>query len=302
MANQEHLDILEQGVEIWNQWRQEYPDVQPALSGADLGGARLRDADLSWAHLNEAHLRDADLSGADLCHATLVETDLTRANLTHCFIYGISVWNVKLEGARQDSLIITPKGEPTITVDDLEVAQFIYLLLSHQKLRNVLNAVTAKGVLILGRFGGGGLEVLQAIAAKLREGGYLPILFDFERPRDQDYTETIMTLAGLSHFIIADLSGPSVPQELSHTVPFRSIPLVPIIEKGKKTYSMFPDFMKYPWVIKPPIKFRNIEQLQQLILVKIIPLAEKKQKSRQKQLEKLFPRKQGGEDTKSKTA
>jgi hypothetical protein len=62
--------------------------------------------------------------------------------------------------------------------------------------------------------------------------------------------------------------------------------LVPIIEKGKKTYSMFPDFLKYPWVIKPPIYFTSIEKLQQLISTKIIPLAEKKQQSRQKQLEK----------------
>src|ERR1700730_16004916 len=68
------------------------------------------------------------------------------------------------------------KNEPIITVDDLEVAQFIYLLLNHQKLRNVLNAVTERGVLLLGRFGGGGLEVLQAVAVKLREAQYLPII------------------------------------------------------------------------------------------------------------------------------
>jgi hypothetical protein len=44
------------------------------------------------------------------------------------------------------------------------------------------------GVLILGRFGGGGLEVLESIAGKLRETDYLPLIFNFERPAGRDYT------------------------------------------------------------------------------------------------------------------
>ena len=32
MANQEHLDILKQGVEVWNKWRKEYPKINPDLS------------------------------------------------------------------------------------------------------------------------------------------------------------------------------------------------------------------------------------------------------------------------------
>jgi hypothetical protein len=36
MANQEHLEILHQGVEIWNKWREEKPDIVPDLSGAEL--------------------------------------------------------------------------------------------------------------------------------------------------------------------------------------------------------------------------------------------------------------------------
>lgn len=131
-------------------------------------------------------------------------------HLINCSVHGISVWNAQLEGAMQSNLIITSPDEPIVTVDDLEVAQFIYFLLNHQKLRNVLNAVTERGVLLLGRFGGGGLEVLQAVAAKLREVQYLPIIFDFDRPRSRNYTETVKILAGLSRFIIADLSGPSV--------------------------------------------------------------------------------------------
>ncbi len=49
MANQEHLDILKQGVEVWNEWREENEHVQIDLSSADLYGTNLSSADFSNA-------------------------------------------------------------------------------------------------------------------------------------------------------------------------------------------------------------------------------------------------------------
>jgi hypothetical protein len=312
MANQEHLDILKQGVERWNQWRQEHADIQPdlrdadlsgsdlsgadltyvdfrgaSLSGATLSGANLSDADLSGAilsgatlnyayligadlreanlsdatlieaNLGEAYLigadlREADLSGADLRRATLVETDLTKANLTQCSIYGISVWNVQLQGATQSNLVITSAGEPTITVDNLKIAQFIYLLLNNAEIREVIDTIGQKGVLILGRFTPERKAVLDALREKLRSLNFLPIVFDFERPTTHDFTETIMTLAGLSCFIIADITNPkSSPLELQATVPNYMTPLVPIIQDGEQPFAMFTDLQnRYrDWVL-----------------------------------------------------
>jgi hypothetical protein len=272
------------------------------LSRANLSEARLSEADLSRAHLSEARLSEADLRRADLRRAdlsmarlsgaSLIETDLAKADLTGCSIYGISAWNLNLEGATQSNLIISRYDEPSITIDDLEVAQFIYLLLNYKKLRNVLNAVTERGVLILGRFGDGGLELLQAIAAKLRELNYLPIMFDFDKPESRNFTETIKTLAGLSRFVIADLSGPSVPQELYATVPHFKIPFVPIIEKGRKKYAMFVDILEYPWVLSP-VEFENRAQLLQLLPGEIIDPAEEKHQERQKLLDELFKADEG---------
>ena len=37
-------------------------------------------------------------------------------------------------------LVITRWDEPTITVDNIEVAQFIYLMLHNQKIRDVIDA------------------------------------------------------------------------------------------------------------------------------------------------------------------
>ena len=82
MANQEYLDILKQGVQIWNQWREEHPNIEPDLSEARLCGALLSGANLSEANLFGADLSKATLSKADLSRANLLGTDLSRADLT----------------------------------------------------------------------------------------------------------------------------------------------------------------------------------------------------------------------------
>jgi hypothetical protein len=116
----------------------------------------------------------------------------------------------------------------------------------------------------------------------------LPIIFDFERPQDWNYTETVKTLAGLARFVIADLSGPSVPQELYATVPHFKIPFVPIIEASRKPYSMAVDILEYPWVVRPPITFATIEELLEQMPTKVIAPAEEKYQARQMLLDELF--------------
>jgi uncharacterized protein YjbI with pentapeptide repeats len=53
MANEDHIAQLMRGVAAWNAWREENPDVQPDLSGADLGDEILREANLNGACLDE---------------------------------------------------------------------------------------------------------------------------------------------------------------------------------------------------------------------------------------------------------
>ena len=103
----------------------------------------------------------------------LVETNFEGANLTGCQVYGISAWNVNLTGTQQSDLVITQRDEPVITVDNLEVAQFIFLLLHNEKIRHVIDTITSKAVLILGRFTPERKAVLDAIREALRQRNYL---------------------------------------------------------------------------------------------------------------------------------
>jgi hypothetical protein len=82
MADEEHVALIKQGVEVWNTWRRANPDVLPDLGGADLCGAKLRDTDLTAADLGGADLRGVDLDGAVLTNADLTKADLTNADLT----------------------------------------------------------------------------------------------------------------------------------------------------------------------------------------------------------------------------
>lgn len=88
MANQEHLDVLKQGVNVWNEWRKQHPDIKPDLieadlSGANLIGAHLEEANLEYAHLEGADLSRAHLEGARCCRAFFdAATRLTSVTLS----------------------------------------------------------------------------------------------------------------------------------------------------------------------------------------------------------------------------
>jgi hypothetical protein len=239
--------------------------IRAYLGGANLSGANLSGAKLIGANLIGANLTSADLTDADLSRTSLVETDFTNATITGCRTYGASAWSVTLVGTVQHNLVITKEGEPVVTVDDLEVGQFICLILDNTKIRNVINTITSKGVLILGRFSDPQRKsVLDGLREGLRQFDLLPIVFDFDRPTDKDYTETVQTLAGMSMFVIADLTSPkSTPLELEATVKQCKIPYIPIIDISvdPHPFAMLVDLQKsFHWVL-PTRKYESKEDL-----------------------------------------
>ena len=317
MANEEHFSVLKQGTTAWNTWRNQHPPLQPDLSDTDLSNTNLSNADLTSADLTSANLSEADLSnsnliGADLTSADLTGTNLTGADLsnanlfaanlgganlgganlgganlvgtnlreailTECRIYGVSVWDINLTGALQNNLVITPEDEANIAVDNLKIAQFLYLLLNNKEIRDVINTITTKVVLILGCFTPERKATLDAIRNELRTQDYVPILFDFDHPGSRDITETVTTLARLARFIIADLTGArSIPQELAFIIPaFPSVPVQPLLLSSQREYGMLEHFTKFPWVL-PVYKYSDLSHLLTSFKKRVIDPAEQK--------------------------
>jgi hypothetical protein len=224
------------------------------LYKADLTGARLKGASLFEADLRYAKLKRADLAKALLEHALLIGTKLQGANLKECHVYGTSAWDVEFDRrTKQVNLIITPQSEHAITVDNLKVAQFVYLILNNREIRDVIDTITSKAVLILGRFLPPERKtVLDKVRDALRVRRYVPIVFDFEPSKNRDLTETIQVLANMSRFVIADLTDArSIPQELSHIIPnLPSVPIQPVLAAATDAYAMFDHWRPFPWVLK----------------------------------------------------
>lgn len=163
MANDEHLERLNEGVDAWNAWRKTYPEVRPDLSYAGLRGAKLNGAFLSHAFLSHAflsradlseadlsraflsgailrgadlrytNLRGADLSRADLREANLGYADLSEADLSRAFLSGADLSGANLNGAnaRLATLIGAILGYATLGNADLSRALVYRADLNH---------------------------------------------------------------------------------------------------------------------------------------------------------------------------
>jgi uncharacterized protein YjbI with pentapeptide repeats len=249
------------------------------LNEANLTGANLRGAYLNEANLTRADLRGADLRGANLRGANLNETDLGDADLTGCHIFGVSAWRLTLsEGTKQQNLVITNFGEPQITADNIEVAQFLYLLMHNEKLQSVIDTIGKKGVLLLGRFTEGRIAVLERLREELRKRDFLPIVFNFDKPETKNFTETVRLLAGMSRFVIADITNPrSAPLELQATVPECMVPFIPIQDKNEeeKPFAMLRDLqIAHPDRVLAVIRYPSVGRLIEVLDTEIITPAQ----------------------------
>ena len=263
--------------------------IEANFHEANLGGAKLHHAILTRANfcrtdLYKTNMTEARLIEANLQGAQLAGTVFKGAKLIRCKVYGMSAWDLDdLKDSVQEDLIIryrqkgdseNDKGiEAHLWVGDLQVAQFMYMLLNNENLRPFINAATSRIVLILGRFmPQERKDVLNAIRNALR-GRFVPIQFDFAPPDRRDLTETIQLLASLARFVVADLTdAKSVPQELSRIVPnLPSVPVQPILLASQKenVYALFDHWRRFPWVL-PEFLYENQTHLMDHLEEKVI--------------------------------
>lgn len=71
--NQEHYNKLREGVEAWNKWRKEHPDIIPDLERANLGGAHLERASFLGADLQNVFVLGVQYKKLGRCRGINLE-------------------------------------------------------------------------------------------------------------------------------------------------------------------------------------------------------------------------------------
>ncbi|TMD57968.1 MAG: toll/interleukin-1 receptor domain-containing protein [Chloroflexi bacterium] len=225
MANKEHLDILTQGVEAWNRWRKEHPDIQPDLSKSDLiranlttvipspsrinwswidflisvisgidnlsidlSRANLMEADLSGASFIGANFNKADLHGAVLEEADLSGTNLSEARLTRAKIAGANLSRANLSEANltEADLSGTNLSGANLHGADLSQAYALWSIFADIDLRSV------KGLEMM-VYGG---PVSIGIDTIYRSQGNIPEVFLKGAGMDDTFITYIRSLVG----------------------------------------------------------------------------------------------------------
>ena len=212
------------------------------FNDADLTGANLCGASLVGSHGTNTTFRQTNLLGADCrdtcfryCdfeHACLNEVDLRGAQVSDSLVYGIAAWAINSGNAKQSNLHITKYGlgdariinssiyqlpENTATVDSIELAVLLHLLSNHPNPATILDLLSTRIVLILGRFTEERKRVLDAIREHLHGTRYCPVMFDFV---------TVKILPGVRqhHLSTAELAFCSVRGRTLGERPARQLP------------------------------------------------------------------------------
>ncbi len=276
-ANLSRADLSQVYLSRANLWRVRLSGAD--LSGADLSGADLSRSDLSGArlcgaNLSGADLSEADLTGADLTNALLVGVNLEKAKLNNCHIYGILPWDLRLQGAEQTDLIITPQGEPAVATDNVKIAQLIYLLLNSPEVNDVIESINTRVILIAGRFTAERRPLLDALRKELRQRHYTPVSLDLEGAEADDITETVSTLVPMARFVIADTTDvPGISAALmGMSACSPSVPVQPLLQGISADQGLLEGAKDYPWILPVCCYTEEFEALAE----KIVPLLETK--------------------------
>lgn len=115
-----HLQILLNGVEAWNEWRDKNPFVRPylitrgdldeVLSGMDLRGVNFSDTFLGSAHLRGSDLRGANLQNAHLVYGDLAAADFGGADLSMANLHGAMMPGARFRASRLNQANLTNAG------------------------------------------------------------------------------------------------------------------------------------------------------------------------------------------------
>lgn len=229
---------------------------------------------IRWSNFSASNMKNSVIKNnlLEACH--FIKTDLRGADISNCRIHGVNAWEIKTDShTKQNDLIVTAMMSPVLKVDQLEIAQFFNFIIENKNIAHFINVASEKIVLILGSFAKEDKHHLDQLKFELREKDLLPILFDFEKPKNRSLTETIVSIALLSRFVIADLTNErSIGHELANFVKNTpNVPLIPLVRSDYESFSMFEDYYSYQNVLEK-IEYTQIDKS----IIKVILDAVKK--------------------------
>jgi hypothetical protein len=134
MADRQHLDLLKQGVEKWNQWRERNPLLHPNLSRASLGGR------VDYSNIN---LGETDLRFSSLTYANLSGANLDRANLMGTYLMGANLRGATL---RQAKLNVTNLNSADLSEADFSNASLIQPIFANVDLQRVKGLASVRHI------------------------------------------------------------------------------------------------------------------------------------------------------------
>jgi len=165
----------------------------------------------------------------------LVASNFQNANLSGCRIHGAFTWNVKLQDARQLDIVVTPPGESVVTVDGLEAAQSVSLLLHNRQLHDMLDPAASRFALIVGSFASDRKNILDGMRNILRSGNCIPVSLDFGKYVRHDIKDRLAALAHMARFVVADFTSVGdMAQELGRIVSgLRTVPVITLLQSSE---------------------------------------------------------------------
>lgn len=159
MVEEQHLEILKQGVKVWNKWREENRQLKPDVTGGnliyeDLSGINFSNMDFSYESLssatligsrfNQAILEHTDLSDAFLCGAIFTNADLSCANL-----YGAVLVDSDLTGAKLSHATLKEADLQNATLKDADLSGAIFTDVEGMTVEQLSKAKTMYGAIDL---------------------------------------------------------------------------------------------------------------------------------------------------------
>ena len=145
MVNQKHLRILKQGAKVWNDWRNQYPEIRPNLMHVHLDSIGYVNQNGKEIKTNKEYLRGVNLSNADLRDTNLWKVDLSYAdlrgaNLQGSYMRDTNFYRANLSGAKFVRCILrstiftsTCLDETDFSNSEISLAEFYFTDISRAK-------------------------------------------------------------------------------------------------------------------------------------------------------------------------